>query len=263
MRWLLMRIRVIMVREPLSLDQLRSCGVVHPKSYLLPDVAFAYSGTSRQPALEWLRFRGISPSRDRPFFGMTAIHWSAQNPHFTRQAEYENAFAAVGKYLIKEHDGKVFLFSQVCGPSYSQDDRIPARRIADRLKSFQDSIILVEETIPPDLLKVIYGVMDIFIGTRMHSNIFAMSEGVPIIAIGYQHKTRGILQMTGLEKWSLDIDQVNEQKLIDMLKALYPARFEVRDHLQKKMPALIQQAGEAGAIIARDFEQLQRESHHE
>ena len=42
----------------------------------------------------------------------------------------------------------------------------------------------------------------------MHSNIFALSETVPVIAIGYLHKTRGIASMLGMDRWVLDIQTI-------------------------------------------------------
>ncbi len=41
--------------------------------------------------------------------------------------------------------------------------------------------------------------MDLFLGTRLHSNIFALVAGVPVVAVAYQYKTFGLMEMIGLK----------------------------------------------------------------
>ncbi len=38
-----------------------------------------------------------------------------------------------------------------------------------RLSDISDSILLVEQQLPPELIKALYGHMDVLVGTRMHS----------------------------------------------------------------------------------------------
>ncbi|MGE5221224.1 MAG: polysaccharide pyruvyl transferase family protein [Omnitrophica WOR_2 bacterium] len=245
--------RVLMVREPVSLQELKACGISHPRTYLLPDMAFSYQGVPRKTAEEWLTSHGIDPSRDRPLLGMTLMNWGEQNPQFRLQSEYEDACASAARFFIQQYGGKVLLFSQVWGPFSSQDDRVPARRAAAKLPDLSASIRVVEDPLPPDLLISLFGLMDVFIGTRMHSNIFALSQGVPAIAIGYQHKTRGIAEMAGIAPWVIDIRTIDAPALIEKLKSLWTEREAVRKRLQQTVPALIRQASRPGSIAAEDY----------
>lgn len=261
-RKLLTHVRVVMAREPVSLQQLQACGLVHPRCYLVPDLAFVYPAAARSAAEAWLHAQGIHPSDNRPFLGVTMINWGAQNPRFSLQSVYEAAVAATARHFVKRYKGSVILFHQVRGPLPIQDDRVPARRVAAQLSDLGAAVQVLEDPVPPDLLKALYGMMDIFIGSRMHSNIFALSEGVPVIAIGYQHKTRGIAQTVGLERWVLDIQEVSPQALITKLDKLWAEREAVREHIRQTLPGLCQQAGQAGAIIAADFAELTRGAEH-
>jgi len=255
-RKLLAHVRIVMAREPVSLQQLQACGLVHPRCYLVPDLAFAYPAASRSAAEAWLRAQGMRPWNGRPFLGVTLINWGAQNPRFRLQSAYEAAVAAAARHFVGRYKGSVILFHQVRGPLPIQDDRVPARRVAAQLSDLGAAVQVLEGPVPPDLLKALYGMMDIFIGSRMHSNIFALSEGVPVIAIGYQHKTRGIAQIAGLERWVLDIQEVSPQTLIAKLDELWAEREAVREHIRHRLPGLCQQANRAGAIIAADFAAL-------
>jgi len=254
-RWVLSNARVVMVREQISFRQLQECNLSHPRCWIIPDPAFAFQAAPVRDGEAWLRSVGIDPSTDKPLLGMTVINWEAQNTRYDRQREYEAACASAAQTFIERHGGKVILFPQVCGPSASQDDRIPARRIAARLQNLHDSVLMVEERLPPDLLKSIYGLMDIFIGTRMHSNIFALSQKVPVIAIGYQHKTEGIIQMLKLDRWIIDIQHISVDILKEKLDALWKEKSEVRRQLERSLPDVIQKAKRPGQIIAQDYRQ--------
>jgi colanic acid/amylovoran biosynthesis protein len=102
--------------------------------------------------------------------------------------------------------------------------------------------------------------MDVFIGTRMHSNIFALSQSVPVIAIAYQHKTWGIAHMLGIKSWVIDIRQISSQALRDRLAALWAKRDAVRNQVRQALPAILEQARQPGAIIAADYRGLHEES---
>jgi len=250
--WLLERASIVMVREPISLSLLRDLGLPEGHGYLWPDMAFAFPAAPALAAQEWLQLQGIRLASDEPLLGMTVLDWGAQNVRFVRQAEYESACAEAARFFVERCGGRVIIFPQVWGPSTPQDDRVAARRVAGLLADLGPLVLNVQEPLSPDLLKAVYGLMDLFVGTRMHSNIFALSQEVPVIAIGYQHKTRGIAQMVGLQQWVVDIDQVDDKTLVKMLADLWEERETVHAHLRQVIPSLVQQAGQAGSVIAAD-----------
>lgn len=246
-------VRLIMVREPGSLRQAEAWGLPKDSCFLIPDPGFSYPAASDSAARRYLHEHGVDPSDNVPLLGMTVINWKAQNPIFEQQVQYEAACAEAARLFIERYGGKVILFPQVVGPSPSQDDRVPSRRVADRLTGLSSSVVVIEEPTPPDLLKSAYGLMRLFIGTRMHSSIFALSQGVPVIAIGYQPKTLGILEMVELDEWVIAIDEVTQKNLPRLVEELWERGDEIRAHLQQTIPHLIRQTHRGGSIIAVDF----------
>jgi colanic acid/amylovoran biosynthesis protein WcaK/AmsJ len=258
LRWMLNHVRIVMVREPISMQLIQKCGVNNPRCYVIPDVAFAMPSLGREAGEVWLQQNGIDPKGGYPLLGMTVFNWGAMNPRFGMQSAYEVACASAIRYFVEFYRGRVILFPQVWGPLISQDDRITARRIFSLLPDLADFVNMVEEPLPAELLKSVYGWMDVFIGTRMHSNIFALSEGVPVIAIGYQQKTEGIARMVGVEKWVIDIQQVQGNELVEKLKELWMERQAWRVSIRQAIPNLIKEANRAGKIVADDFFELQK-----
>jgi colanic acid/amylovoran biosynthesis protein len=254
-RWLFDRARVVMVREAASLEHLAHCGIQASHCIVLPDMAFAYEGEPPACAQEWLHAQGIDPLADRPLLGVTVINRAAQRMGFD-QDRYEKALAAAIRFFVAQYAGKVLLLPQACGPSTADDDRIPSRSVVEKVSDLGKSVLMIDAPLPAGLIKAIYGQMDLLIGTRMHSNIFAMSQGVPVIAIGYVHKTRAISQGLGIEEWVIDIEQVDEAQLIEKLKLLWAERDQVRAHLETTIPGVIQQIQQVGEIVAEDFAHL-------
>lgn len=258
LRWALRRARLVMVREPLSEQFLKEAGLWGTNCHLLPDLAFGFPSEPEERAQLWLKDHGVDLDGERPLLGVTMINWGAQNRRYCGQEAYEAAVEAAIRHFIEHHHGKVVLLPQVCGPAPSQDDRLPARRVMARMQDLSAAIVLAEEPLPSALLKAVFGQMDVFIGSRMHSNIFALSEGVPVIAIAYQPKTLGIMQMAGLGEWVLDIGAVNGKTLVNRLEALWAQREMTRENLWQSVRALRDNASAAGKLIASDYAQFAR-----
>ncbi len=252
-RLLLNRARLVMAREPVSFNMLIEWGVRTNHCRLLTDLAFAYPGESKENAEAWLRSIGIDPQTDRPLIGVTVMNWGAQNRTFKGQQSYEKIIASALQDFIALNGGKAVLFPQSWGPSSIEDDRIPAKRLLEYLARFSDRVIVVDKPLAPALLKSAFGQMDLFLGTRMHSNIFALAQHVPVLLIGYNHKTIGIAQALGIEEWVIDINQIDGAKLKEKLFLLWERREQLSNQLRQKIPGLIEQASQAGALIAEDY----------
>lgn len=258
--WVCTHTRVLMLRELESLKVIEQAGVVHPKCLLIPDLAFAFTGVPHAKAQQWLLDCGIDVDNTaQPLLGVTAINWGAQQRTFTRQAHYEQAMAEAIRFFIEHFDGKVIFYPQVCGPALQGDDRVVARRIASQLQDKHEHIVVIEEPVAPDMLQAAYACMDLFIGTRMHSNIFALVGSVPVLAISYRSKTRGIMQMVGLIPYMVDIQTVDGQTLIAMLRMLWEESMQLQERITERVALLNKQARQAGFIIAADFRALQGE----
>jgi colanic acid/amylovoran biosynthesis protein len=99
-------------------------------------------------------------------------------------------------------------------------------------------------------IKAMYGDLDLLVGTRFHSVIFAMTSSVPVLAIEYEHKTSGIMHDLGLDEWVHDIATVDAATLIAGLRGLVARRAEVMARLAERMPAYQARARETKFALA-------------
>jgi colanic acid/amylovoran biosynthesis protein len=258
MKWVLERASLVEVREPISMEAvIRLVGnAQHCK--LVPDLAFTFEGAPVTSAQAWLRSHGVDPDRHQPLLGVTVIDWGSQSSQHSVQRAYEQALIQAAKWFLETTPGKVIFFPQVRSTRPAWDDPLPTRRVVAGIVDAHERVVFIEEQPSAAMLRTACGLMHAFIGTRMHSNIFALSGGVPVIAIAYRHKTRGIMQMLGLENWVIDIQQVSGEMLVEKLARLLEQRASLRLAILERLPALAREASQAANLIAQDFNQLKK-----
>jgi len=83
-------------------------------------------------------------------------------------------------------------------------------------------------------LKAIIGTLDFFIGSRMHSCIAALSQGIPCVGVAYSMKFAGVFETVGVEDWVIDGRTVNGPTAIERIMSLYSKRDDVRDSMRSK-----------------------------
>ena len=70
----------------------------------------------------------------------------------------------------------------------------------------------------------------------MHANIAALSSAVPTVAIGYSHKSTGIMQQLGLGEHVIDIAQLSTELLVTCLERLIDNAEEIATSLTDQLP---------------------------
>jgi colanic acid/amylovoran biosynthesis protein len=148
---------------------------------------------------------------------------------------------------------RLFFFAQSYGPTPQEDDRLPARQVMAALPD-PTAAVLVDEMLPPALLKACYGCMDAFIASRLHAGLFAVGMGVPTLFIGYLTKTRGMLEtLAGLD-WLIPMEEINEAVLTEKLLSLWEQHAALRDVLLPGLPGLAEAARLPVQRIAEDYQ---------
>lgn len=251
--WVLSKMRLVMVRDEISQQVLREMGLDQARCLLLPDIAFAYPPVAPALGEKLLRAHEVDIKSGDPLLGITLINWGAQNHRFSRQAAYEQAVAQAVRTFLKRHGGTAVLFSQVQGPTAADDDRIPARRVAGQLADLGQHVVFIERSVTQDELKSAYAFMDLFLGSRLHSNIFALSSQVPVVAVQYQYKTTGIMRMLNLEEWVIAIENTTADSITELLAKAWTRRAELKATIQIRLPPIIKQIESAGQLIANDY----------
>jgi colanic acid/amylovoran biosynthesis protein len=248
--------RLIFVRDEISrLFVTRQLKIIQAKVKLVPDTAFASSVQDASAGKKLLSTYGIHPELDQ-LLGITTINWGGQFQPFKGQQAYEDGLIASIRTIVEQHKVKVVLFSQVFGPNFESDDRRTAKRIYNQLRDLAPNVVFISEELDSNTLKSAYGLMDFFVGSRLHSNIFALVQEIAVIAIQYQYKTAGIMTMAGLKDRVIKIEHATAGTLPQFIMDGYRDRESILKTIKQHVPSLKKDAGSIIVTLKEDYESI-------
>ena len=240
----LRRVRMVFAREDDTRVRLegwarrRRMAAVHPSA----DAAFLLTAAETPTALPPSPAGGIR-------VGLTVRSWFRDR---AEQNRYEQTFGRFADWLAGEMNAAVFFVPQVTWTGGGDDDRVAARNARTHAGPSQQ-IHLIEEELDPARIRGLCGKMDLFVGTRMHSNIYALAMKVPVLAVGYQPKTAGIMARLGLERFVLPIEGLRLVELQERFRRLMNERDNIVAALEREIPGMRDDARQASRLIEEDF----------
>ncbi|NQT55506.1 MAG: polysaccharide pyruvyl transferase family protein [Desulfobacteraceae bacterium] len=198
--------RIVLCRESLTFDRLADIGLKNIRQ--VADIAFHLAV---KPSNILSRYTN---NKNGIKIGLTVRNWLDN----TGQNLYENALREfIRNVLSLRDDAQFFFMPQVHYSAAGDDDSIVSQRIYNNLPdNLLQSVYLISEDLHPSELKYAIGQMDYFIGTRMHSNIFALSMGVKTIAIAYEPKTTGIMKGLELTQYVIPMEEVTADSIFSL-----------------------------------------------
>lgn len=226
----------ICVRDEASARVVRELGVGAP---LRVGVDAAVGGRSR-----------VARKGDGPVLGVTVRGW-----HFpgladpaARQDAYEAAVAGACDRWARATGGSVRFISNCTSlGGYRQDDRVAARRVAARMVA--DAEVMEAADLDFATVRGECGACDLFLGTRMHSLIFATTAGVPSVGVAYEQKTYEWMRAVGCPDEVVGIEAPGA--LGDKLLAAWARREELGAVLQDRVDHLRGVAREDMDLLVR------------
>ncbi|HYH75665.1 MAG TPA: polysaccharide pyruvyl transferase family protein [Candidatus Saccharimonadales bacterium] len=242
-QWILRRalnkVDLIEPREDVSMAYLKTLNLATP-IVMTADPALLLGGNGTFPE------RAVQLREGRLHVGLTVRKW------FKDEADldaYVQAVATTIDYLIEKHNAEAFYIPQVIAENFGDDDRLIAERVQQYVKNKQYFTLIDADLHPFEVIGVC-GSMDIFIGTRMHSNIFSLISHVPVVAIEYEHKTKGIMRGLKLEPLTIDIRDVTAESLRERVDLLLADRAHFKQLIEQNLPSQMKESRKAIEVIS-------------
>lgn len=209
---------LITVRENISKVFLNDFNL---SSSLFPDLGF-FLKPSETDMKKYLLNHGIPLNQKKVAITLRPYRFQGYDNANNLYTNYVNGVVSLVKYL----NGQGFHISFIAhtlGPSSHEDDRIAINNVLDHLPEHikNDSSYIEDFDLNCKEIEKIYSYYDYMVGTRFHSVIFSLNVGVPSIAIAYGgNKSKGIMTVLGNGEYSIDIDKVDDKKLIQLFVSL-------------------------------------------
>lgn len=224
----LKKVNYIYARETITYNYLETF-MPSDKFTLIPDMAFMLEDKKESMNL----VKDIKKDFDVTF-GITVRKWNFPNLNIPAEKAMDNYMKSIAEVIIKYskelNAGFVFVPQVIVEHG---DDTETAIKIRELLPDeYKSHFIILNDDISPVEVKQMIWNFDHFIGTRMHSNIFATSMGIPTVAIAYEKKTNGIMETVGLQDYIVEIDDITSDKLIDKVENSLKNDEKIREDLQ-------------------------------
>jgi len=234
--YIMRRASPIIARDRQS-QELAQAMVGSSKSVLLsPDVAFSLEFIKPE------RLKVIPPMEgnlfEKPVIGLN-VNGLMFNGGYTRRnmfdlkLEYPSFLTKLVPALLAEHPGDLLLVPHTYAqPGNVESDNEACRLLRDSLsEDMKGRVYMLAEEYDPHELKGIIGKADFFIGSRMHSCIAALSQGVPCVGVAYSRKFEGVFDTVGMAEWVVDGGRLSSAEAVERVLELFRKREAIRDNL--------------------------------
>lgn len=206
--------KVIVARETITMDYFNNNICDNVIKFIGPDFAF-YNKTY------------TSSVEKENIVGFTVRNWFSSKKE---QDHYELKISQIIKTIYKKYNFKFYYVPQVS--FYTNNDSIVADRISNFLNDGE--IVMNTKDLSPNEIRAMISKFKFFIGTRMHSNIFALTMRVPTCAIGYEKKTFGIMNMFDLQDFVVDINDFTTDEVVEKFSKLVDSENDVKKLIDQK-----------------------------
>lgn len=230
----LQKCECVMTREGISKEILENkCEV---STYKYPDIAFYLKKDTNFNAERYLQDYGI-PINEKECVGITMrpYRFEGMNDGNTLYQQYIQSLAYCIEWLSANGYFPV-LIEHVYSTLEHENDMSCIGKVVEKLGKSCEYKVFTDRSLNCEQLKAIYGCLNYLIGTRFHSVIFSLSQGVPCIAITYGgNKGTGIMEDMGLNKYSVPIADVSGDLLVTKFKELKDEKEEVIEKINIKL----------------------------
>lgn len=243
---ILKRVDFIYARETITYEYLKTF-LDEDKFTLIPDMAFMLKDIKEKNKIVELK------NEKNLLIGITVRKWNFPNSSNPAQCmeNYLNSVTSCMESIIEEKNA-IFVFIPQVIVEYGNDTDI-AKLIKEKISDkYKDRIIIIEDDLSPIELKTLIWNLDFFVGTRMHSNIFATSMGVPTVAIAYEKKTNGIMQTVGLQDYVVEINDISKEKLKEKIELMIQNSDEIRKQLDEKIKLIRAEISDKIEIVLKN-----------
>jgi polysaccharide pyruvyl transferase WcaK-like protein len=234
----------ILARDPESkaLVKVMLGGDASPKQVLLcPDVAFALEAAAPRredisPPLDAGNHRGLIGLNVN---GLLYNGGYSRNNMFGLAFDYRAFVHDLAGRLMEDTYCELLLIPHTYGPpSDVESDPQACREVYRSLKKYAGRVHLLEGEHDPHVVKGVIGLCTFFIGSRMHSCIAALSQGIPAMAVAYSRKFKGVFDTAGMGHMVVDARAEDAEAAIRKILSGYERREIERSNLQTNVSGM-------------------------
>lgn len=204
---------VIFARDRHSIGVIRdTLGIKHKNIEFCPDVGFML-----QPVKpSWYEEEGKKDGRLLVGFNISGLLYAGgynENNMFNLTVDYRSLPNTLIRDILENTTADMILIPHVFSSGVENDLAAIKDVYANIPPEFIDRVKIVDHFADQSEIKYIIGLCDFFIGSRMHSCIASLSQGIPTVGIAYSDKFKGVFDSVGLGEYVVDARTQDQQDI--------------------------------------------------
>ncbi|MCT4619250.1 MAG: polysaccharide pyruvyl transferase CsaB [Marinisporobacter sp.] len=221
-RWILNKVDAIIVRDEGSYELLSHIGVTRPPTFVTTDPVIGLKKASLKLGSSILKKEGINQLREKPLIGFAIRGWRERD-------DFIDKICSIADKLVENfHMDVAFI------PFHFKEDM----KVMDEIeKKMKHQAIFIRDRYEIDEMLGLVGNLDLLVGVRLHSLIFAAIMNTPIIAISYDPKIDSFMKSIQLEPLC-STENLNEVDLILEIEKVQKNKEDYKEMLEDKVKKL-------------------------
>ena len=149
---------------------------------------------------------------------------------FGLKMSYPVFLAELVEALLKVNSIRIVLIPHTFGgPDNIESDPEACRRVLRTVPdAMRNRVHLVTQEYNQHHIKGVIGGCNFFIGSRLHSTIAALSQGIPTVGVAYSKKFKGLFDSVGAGDWIVDAREMDVESGVKFILARIEERAKMR-----------------------------------
>lgn len=205
----------------------------------IPDIVFSFHGERISIGRSLLNNIGIE-SDGKPIVALVPnMRVYERTSGLGAANHYVKILVDIGNYIIEHLGANLLLLpNEIYVPgSMGADDRFICGIIQSHIRRY-DHCFVVRDQLSSEAIKSLIGQADLLVGSRFHSLVFGLSQGVPVIALGWSHKYPELLRSFGMERYAVEHNRMDSLEIITLVKQAWDQRESLKNRICDVVPIL-------------------------
>jgi len=236
---------LIITRDQQTEELIERLQLPHPQFVRHADCALNTEPTSGEALERIIRDEGLfTNSNGTVGFNVNAYidNWSMTGTY--SQEDFCRTIAGAVDLVIEDYDVDIIFFVTQIMDIQNTERCIGMSRHPDRIKVISNKVYTYED------IAALIGKVELHVGLRTHTLIFAAAMGTPMIDISSYPKSRGFMRTIGQEQRFISFENLNAPYIKSKVDEVWVARKEIREELLATVAGEKRKAKDSARLLA-------------
>jgi len=224
---------LILARSETTRQRLLQLGIKTPIK-VCPDTAFVLT-----PELSRFTEELTKDKEHRPLVGFSVSHMAARQSG--EPEGYIRKMAWLADYVVASTGAKIVFIPNELSPDPSADDSHFTQLVMEIMKRSDAAMVVPTAELTAQQIKGVIGQCDAIVAARYHTIVAALSQAIPVLAIGWHAKYKGVMSLVGQEEFVCNVGSMTVDDLKAKFEKLWRSRDEISARIRDTLPE-VQQA---------------------